>query len=129
MRLDLLSAVHFDAVMDLFCRVFQEDAFFEKLLPDSSTRQADMRTYCSAPIACCLQGGTSLGVWEEEKLLGFVLCFDYEEVRKQPDLMVSTFGSDEPGSRFPRMNDLLRRIDTVGKEILYLLFIAVDADR
>ncbi len=128
MILGLLRHEHYEAVANLFFQAFQEDTFYAQYLPDPHTRRELMIQYFSKPLDYCLDNDASMGLWEDGRLIGFILCFDYRKVRNNSEIMDSIFGSNRPNSPFPRMESLIKRMETIPENSLYLLSIAVDQD-
>lgn len=126
MILDRLRPEHQESVMDLFCQVFQDDAYYVGLMPDASTRQAKMRLHFSGPIAYCLRENMSLGLWDGGRLIGFLLCFDYQGARGSEEVFENIFGSDRSNAPFQRADALIGEMNRMPGGTLFLLSVAVE---
>ena len=77
MEILVLSEKDIAETMDLFCRSFSEDHYYAELFPNPATKAKDMAEAFQETIADCIRTGASLGVRDQKKLIGFLLCFDY----------------------------------------------------
>ncbi len=82
MMLCKLNPNYIDAVMHLFCTSFMDDPYYIKMFPNRETRFEDMDKTLRGLIAYCINRDKSFCIIDGDKLIGFILCIDYNEIRK-----------------------------------------------
>ena len=127
MNIEVLSKKDIAETIDLFCRSFYEDHYYAKLFPDPATRAKEMAEAFGAVFSYCVSLGASLGVRENGKLIGFIVCFDYKYVRdNDPGMFNMIFaGKDKVGS-LPYAGTLHATVAELPGKVMYCLSLAVD---
>ena len=115
-----------DKLLDLFVDCFCEDSYYQKLFPNKNTIRNDMKISFQEVIEFCLNNNNVLGVFEEkENLIGFLIFFDYLEVKsKFPKVFNKIFGANKI-EKFPYFNEIHKKLLESYENIIYLLSLGV----
>ncbi|ERT44952.1 acetyltransferase (GNAT) domain protein [Fusobacterium sp. CM21] len=115
-----------DKLLDLFVDCFCEDSYYQKLFPNKNTIRNDMKISFQEVIEFCLNNNNVLGVFEEkENLIGFLIFFDYLEVKsKFPKIFNKIFGANKI-EKFPYFNEIHKKLLESYENIIYLLSLGV----
>ena len=113
-------------VMDLFCTAFRDDEYYSRIFSDPTTRIEEMRASFEPSIAFCISLGQCFGAFEDDRLISFILCFDYKRAKEDHGKdFLEIFGGD--GNRdvpLPYKELIHDRICGMDGRVLYLLSIA-----
>lgn len=115
-----------DELIELFLDCFCEDPYYEKMFLNKNTIRSDMKISFQEVIEFCLNNNNVLGVFEEkENLIGFLIFFDYLEVKsKFPKIFNKIFGANKI-EKFPYFNEIHKKILESYENIIYLLSLGV----
>lgn len=125
MKICTLTKTDLENVLDLFCECFSSDHYYQQLFAGCDNIPSAMRDAFRSSISFCLEKGISLGVIEDEKLIGFALLFDYKATKNtHRGAFNEIFGihDDQP---LPYYEEIHQKIESIDGKILYLLSIAV----
>ena len=94
-------------LIELFLDCFSKDVYYQKLFPNKNTIRNDMKISFQEVIEFCLNNNNVLGIFEEkENLIGFLIFFDYLEVKsKFPKIFNKIFGANKI-EKFPYFRKL-----------------------
>ena len=127
MEILVLSEKDIAETMDLFCRSFSEDHYYAELFPNPATKAKDMAEAFQETIADCIRTGASLGVRDQKKLIGFLLCFDYKHVKEnRPEMFRRIFPAKDTPSAVQRDAVLHTTVGNLPGKVMYGLSLAVD---
>ena len=127
MNIDVLSKKDIAETMELFCKSFFDDHYYAKLFPNPATKAKDMTEAFQDTILNCISTGASLGVWDEEKLIGFIICFDYKYIRDhENELFQTIFADKDTPISLPYDNTLHSTVANLPGRVIYCLSLAVD---
>ena len=93
MKLRKLTGGDLSSVLALFCEVFAEDAYYAAMYGEGADLAACMRRDFAPSIAYGLAGGYSLGVFDGEQLVAFLLACDYRALTADPAASAMIFGT------------------------------------
>lgn len=80
---EILQNSEYDKVINLAVEVFMNDKFFIKQFPDYNTRQQQLKTMYQEAVKLCADNfGNTLIAKTKNKIVGFLMFFDYMEFRK-----------------------------------------------
>lgn len=126
-KAEFLQRKDLSEVMELFCKCFWQDAYYRELFPEESLRAEAFRGSFRETIEYCIGQGSSLGVWEGGRLIGFCICFPYQRLRDHdPYRFQRIFSLEE--AVLPYEKALHGTIAALPGEVMYCLSIAVDPD-
>ena len=126
MKIKDLNASHLNQVMDLFCSTFMQDSYYIKQYPSERERLETMRGAFANGIGFCIEQGYSFGAFENDKLVSFLLAFDYNKLKDEsPNEFVKTFGGNS-FSTILYADTLHAKIQELKGKTMFLLSIAVD---
>jgi len=113
-------------LIELFLDCFSEDVYYQKLFPNKNTIRNDMKISFQEVIEFCLNNNNVLGIFEEkENLIGFLIFFDYLEVKsKFPKIFNKIFGANKI-EKFPYFNEIHKKLLESYENIIYLLSLGV----
>ena len=113
-------------LIELFLDCFSEDVYYQKLFPNKNTIRNDMKISFQEVIEFCLNNSNVLGIFEEkENLIGFLIFFDYLEVKsKFPKIFNKIFGANKI-EKFPYFNEIHKKLLESYENIIYLLSLGV----
>ena len=113
-------------LIELFLDCFSEDIYYQKLFPNKNTIRNDMKISFQEVIEFCLNNNNALGIFEEkENLIGFLIFFDYLEVKsKFPKIFNKIFGANKI-EKFPYFNEIHKKLLESYENIIYLLSLGV----
>lgn len=127
MDIIVLSEKDIAQTMDLFCRSFSEDHYYAELFPNLATKAKDMAEAFQDTLADCIRAGASLGVRDGEKLIGFIICFDYKHIEEhQPEMFRRIFPAKGTPDALQRDNILHTMVGKLPGKVMYCLSLAVD---
>lgn len=117
--LRLLEEKDYTAVMDLFAACFRDDHYFHELYGNSADFESRLRESSKYSIKYCIDSGMSYGVFDVDRLVGFMLCFNYKwtQVFDRPAFRSIFLGS------CPEIHLNVAQIDG---PVLYLMLVGVD---
>ena len=120
-----LRASDLNQVMDLFCDSFMQDSYYIKQYPNEEERLSVMKGSFASGILFCIEQGHCFGIFENDKMVSFLLAFDYNKVKNEnPEQFAKTFGASPQGN-LPYKEALHEQIAQLGSKTMYLLSIAV----
>lgn len=112
-------------VLDLFCECFADDHYYKRQFPNDDTRASQMRDEFKCCLEFCLTNGYSVGTYNEDRLIGFALLFNYHEtLQNHRSDFDAIFCADENGD-IPYYEEIHQRVQGLKGKTLYLLSIAV----
>lgn len=113
-------------LIELFLDCFSKDVYYQKLFPNKNTIRNDMKISFQEVIEFCLNNNNVLGIFEEkENLIGFLIFFDYLEVKsKFPKIFNKIFGANKI-EKFPYFNEIHKKLLESYENIIYLLSLGV----
>lgn len=112
-------------VIALFCECFFDDYYYERMFPDPNKRKAEMGEKFSQSLLYCINGGGCLGIYDESKMIAFVLSFDYKSAKiNDRDEFDKIFGLDGKVSR--ATENMHKTIDALDGRTVFCLSLAVD---
>lgn len=120
MLLKRLTLTEMDQLKALFVQEFLDDHYYSQLYPDRDSRAGYMKKAFHKCFLCCLQQGNSMGVFEGDRLIAFLLCLDYGRLRGSTVDLRDIFGVSKTAQQ------LQTRLDKLGENVIYLISIAVD---
>ena len=125
-----LDSNNLSNVMDVFCEAFRDDKYYAKIFPNPETRNKDMRDSFTPSIEFCISRGTSYGAFQENRLISFIICFDYRDVKaKHVKQFREIFGGNSNREiPLPYKEAIHDKISKIDGEVLYLLSIASTPD-
>lgn len=113
--------------MELFCRNFFKDRYYSELFPKESTRIEDMANAFEDTISYCINQGASVGIKEDGKLIGFIICFDYKQIKKNDyDAFRTIFAGKNEERALPYDNSLHSALASLPGTVMYCVSLAVD---
>ena len=81
-----------------------------------------MRAAFQKTILFCISKNLSFGVWEQEELIGFILCFDYKEVRdNEQDKFNAIFARKDKASAAQHDDVLHSLVEKLPGSVIYCL--------
>jgi len=114
-------------VMELFCRCFWNDPYYTKLFPDNGMKQTAINETFRQTILYCIAKGSCLGVRKSGKLIGFIVCFDYKNIRaKDNQLFHLIFADKDSAEALPYYSTLHTTVANLPGTVIYCLSLAVD---
>lgn len=117
-----LDSSYDERVMNLFCDCFKDDHYYADIFPDKRSRKKKMKESFYGIIKYCTKNGLSFGITDNDQLVAFVLCFNYQEARKNERLFNEIFiGKDRVAKYENEIHSVLKPLSNV----IYLLSIAV----
>ena len=126
MRFSALSANDLKDVVELFKACFIDDPYYAKQFRDQDEKIDAFHHQFSENILFCIRQGSCFGIRDgEDRLLAFLLCFDYNAARNgSVDAFCSIFGCASL-DELPYREELHRRILEQKEKTLYVLSLAV----
>ncbi len=124
--IERLKISDLEQTLDLFCECFAEDHFYARSFPDKNTRAEAMRIAFRFSIEYCLAGGFCYGIRENEKLIAFLLMFDYWKTQKKDPAVFREIFTGSASGKFLYEEALHGTIEKeLGEKVLYALSVAV----
>ena len=129
MRLKRLTDGDLAAVLSLFCEVFAEDAYYAAMYGEGADLAACMHRDFAPSISYGLRGGLSLGVYEGDRLMAFLIACDYRALMADPAAAAMIFGTghrdenDDEKQAFAALREGIAEVPT-----LYGLSLGVSAE-
>jgi len=115
-----------DKLLELFLDCFCEDPYYKKLFPDKNTIRSDMKVSFQEVIAFCLDNNNVFGVFENENnLIGFLIYFDYLEVKSKDSKMFNKIFGTNKIEKIPYFNEIHKKLLDSYENIIYLLSLGV----
>ncbi len=115
-----------DKLLELFLDCFCEDPYYKKLFPDKNTIRNDMKVSFQEVIAFCLDNNNVFGVFENENnLIGFLIYFDYLEVKSKDSKMFNKIFGTNKIEKIPYFNEIHKKLLDSYENIIYLLSLGV----
>ena len=126
MQIRQLKQENVPAIMDLLCDAFREDPYFARLFPDPGRRKEEMRASFLPDVVFCLSQGFSFGAFDGEKLISFIICFDYKRSKRDSEKEFRSIfsGSEDRNLPLPYQEQVHDRVSAMEGEVLYLLSLA-----
>ena len=113
-------------VMDLFCSSFYDDIYYEKMFPNKNNRKERMMREFTSPIDFCLENGFSLGVFNDSKLIAFIITVDYQMLYENKDMYNSIFAIDIIDDNYEKKIKLKEKLQEFADKTLFLLSLAIE---
>ena len=133
MKLKPLTVEALTEVTNLFCDAFEKDPYYRDLL--ESRKATSLRDLCdtfSPSFAYCLkQDGFCYGVYEQDRLIAFILTTDFNKLYSEKDAYDAMFGIGDSEKKTQKEERLHSRLATIRDEkdkSIYCLSIAVAED-
>lgn len=113
-------------LLELFLDCFCEDPYYKKLFPDKNTIRNKMKVSFQEVIAFCLDNNNVFGVFEnEDNLIGFLIYFDYLEVKSKYSKMFNKIFGTNKIEKIPYFNEIHKKLLDSYENIIYLLSLGV----
>lgn len=121
-----LRPENLDEVTALYEDCFLDNEYFLEQFKGQDLKQI-MDTSFKDMFAYCIQSGYSYGVFENGKLVGISLCFDFYELKQKDQRQFNNvFTSDYDCTDYPYQHEFHDKVAALEKPILYIMAIAVD---
>ncbi len=115
-----------DEVTALYEACFLDNEYFIEQFKGQDLKQI-MDTSFKDMFAYCIQSGYSYGIFENNKLVGISLCFDFYELKqKDPRQFNNVFTSDYDCTNYPYQHEFHDKVAALDKPIYYIMAIAVN---
>ena len=114
-------------VVTLFCRCFSDDPYYSSLLSQKGASGTSLEALAATSIQYCLQQGICFGLTEKERLIAFILCFDYRSSKSNdPQAFHRIFSAGPDTGPLPYQGPLHDHLSSLPGEIVYCLSVASD---
>lgn len=117
-------------VSELYIQGFYEDSFFKKNNIDFSE---GLPKSFDISLEMCLNSGMSYGAFIQDKLVGFLICFDYYQAKENQTAefnktfsIITSSNKKEQLDIIPYKKEIHDEVDKLSKPVLYLLAASVD---
>lgn len=125
-KIRLLSLDNLRDVLTMYKKCFMNNSYFLNYFKGKDLN-AIMDSSFNEMFKYCIDCNLSFCCLDNDKIIGFVLCFDYFETKKRDIRMLNNiFTSDYDNFNYPYITEIHNEIYKMKKPILYLLALAVD---
>lgn len=112
-------------VMSLFCSSFYNDVYYKKMFPNENMRREKMLKDFTPSVEFCLGNGTSLGVFDEGKLIGFIITVQLETLTCNKEMYNSVFAFDVTDENHESKLKLQEKLRNFTDKTIYCVSMAV----
>lgn len=133
-----LAAEDIEQTVDLALDSFYDDSYFVDLFPKEKQRKKHLRKIFLDSISFCVQENLAFGIKDEDSLIAFILCLDYDKLRKTDVKHLSSiFGFElnrvvnlglDRGKAGSSQDEIFLAALECGAYLMYLLSIAVKTE-
>ena len=122
----LLQLKDLDEVTFLYERCFLDNSYFRKQFSGMDLKEL-MDTSFKTMFKYCISKNKSYGIFRNNRLIGFYLCFDYFEA-KNNDLgeFNNIFTCNPKNSNYPYQNEFHNQLTNLKGPVMYLLAICIE---
>ncbi len=128
-KIEAINRTETDAIMSLFYESFADDNYYKKLFPNRKPTYEDMYNQFVDSVNYCIENGISYCIKKDQKIIAFIICFDYFKVKSND---IGTFNTIFSGSadnyEIPYNENLHGLLAKKSEKLLYCLSIAVSKE-
>lgn len=122
----LINEGYLKEVMSLFCSAFHNDAYYKRIFPNAEERKEKMMTDFSSSIDFCLKNGVSIGIFDETKLIAFIIAIDYQMLCEDSKMYETIFATEVIDGNYKEKLKLKEKLQEITGKTLYCLSIAIE---
>lgn len=128
MEIIKLKAKDIEQTTKLFYDSIKDNNCFRYLFDNHKRISTKLKKDFNSHISYCIKSGKSLGITENNELIGFILCFDYKKTQKEQNYMFNNMFSINKNQNFKKNTKIHKILKKTSGEVLYIYYIAVNSE-
>ena len=124
-----LNEEQLNNLLCLFSECFKNDPYYLKIFSNTSIQEELMGLTFSNTLLFCLRKDGAYGIFEDKKLIAFLLLFNYHKTKSNhAEQFEAIFKRDSREKEFPYKQEIHDKIAGYGHDVIYILSIGVSKD-